>query len=194
MKYRSAEIPMAIRSFFIRKGNEHGHSAAEMPKRSKSAPQILTVLLVRAASLKPFERRNLRLRPNGLDDSLQFLNPPVAILPVKVFTEIILQEHPEHGIHVVCQVQIWKITQRLPPDFALSRGMERSGKAVGPIKQNHIAIIVAVPVLHAHQPRCGDRQAGFLQDFPDHCIDKGFPFSTWPPGKVMPGHSGSFRF
>ena len=24
MKYRSAEIPVAIRSFFIRKGNEHG--------------------------------------------------------------------------------------------------------------------------------------------------------------------------
>ena len=24
MKYHSAEIPVAIRSFFIRKGNEHG--------------------------------------------------------------------------------------------------------------------------------------------------------------------------
>lgn len=117
----------------------------------------------------------------------QHLIPPAIFLIEKIFAQIVVQKEVQHRFHTFGKAGVFHLFQRQPGYFALIGGSKLASETAGFIAKHHIPGTVFVcPVLDAAQNGGRNGQPSFFKHFADDGIGKDSPFSTWPPGKVMP--------
>ncbi len=81
----------------------------------------------------------------------QLLDPVSVLDPIIKLAEVLLQKYPEHVPHVRGQGQLREVGQGFLPHLTFFRRMKNAGEAVRPVKKHHIAGMIGIPILDAHQ-------------------------------------------